>query len=62
MNLVKDKRTLLGFGLGIIFATLLLSLFNTNKAMTDAQVEIRARELGMEYREEFKVLDKDVKE
>lgn len=41
---------------------MLLSLVNTNKAMTDREVEMRARELGMEYKEEFKVIDKDVKE
>jgi hypothetical protein len=29
--------------------------------MTNEQVEMRARELGMEYREEFKVINKDVK-
>jgi len=29
--------------------------------LTDEQVEMKARELGMEYREEFKVIDKDVK-
>jgi hypothetical protein len=38
-----------------------LSLANTSKTLTDEEVEMRARELGMEYREEFKVINKDVK-
>ena len=56
-----DKRTLLGIGIGIIFATVLMSVFSTSKQFSDEQVEMRARELGMKYTEEFKVINKDVK-
>jgi hypothetical protein len=56
-----DKRTLLGIGIGIIFATLLMSAVKPSKQYTNEQVEMRARELGMEYSEEFKVINKDVK-
>jgi DNA-binding ferritin-like protein (Dps family) len=38
-----------------------MSAANSNRLKTQEQVEKRARELGMEYREEFKVINKDVK-
>ncbi|WP_243122245.1 hypothetical protein [Clostridium thermarum] len=53
---------MLGIGIGIIIATLLMSLAPPNKQFTDEQVELRARELGMEYTEEFKVISKDVEQ
>jgi hypothetical protein len=52
---------LLGIGIGIIVATLLMSATSSNIQFTDEQIEIRARELGMEFRDEFKVINKDVK-
>lgn len=60
--MLADKRTLFGIGIGIIFATLLMAAVNSTKKFTDEQVEMRARELGMKYTEEFKVINKDVKQ
>ena len=44
-------KLLLGFGLGLTIASLLLILWPSGR-MNDSQVEKRARELGMVYRQE----------
>ncbi len=38
-----------------------MSTVNYNKKYSDAEIEKRAREMGMEYSQEFKVINKDVK-
>lgn len=52
---------MLGIGIGIIVATLLMSTLNNNKQYTDEQIIQKAKDLGMQFPEDFKVISKEVK-
>lgn len=55
-----DRKILIGIGIGM-FLTGLLTLgisIPTNKSMTNAQIEEKARALGMDYPNDFKVINK----
>lgn len=49
----SNRSFVVGLGIGIIIASLVLSLYNPSK-VSDAQVEKRAREMGMKYPDEIK--------
>ncbi|WP_057978179.1 hypothetical protein [Caloramator mitchellensis] len=51
--MIKDRNFLLGLGIGIVITAILMS-FTTTKNMTNQQIEIKARELGMKYPDEIK--------
>ncbi|MDI0266989.1 flagellar protein [Clostridioides difficile] len=51
-----DKKVLLGIGIGILISTLCIMLFSNND-MSKAEIEKKARELGMKYASEMKVLE-----
>ena len=60
----SDRNVLIGIGLGIITATILLGVisFNNQKPLSKVQIEDKARGYGMDYPSEFKViLDKGAK-
>lgn len=51
---------MLGIGIGLIVATLIMSGVKITTNISDTEIEKRARGLGMDYPSEFKVIDKDV--
>ncbi|CZR95517.1 MULTISPECIES: hypothetical protein [unclassified Clostridioides] len=55
-TLLFDKKVLLGIGIGILISTLCIMLFSNND-MSKAEIEKKARELGMKYASEMKVLE-----
>ncbi|MCC0627665.1 MULTISPECIES: flagellar protein [unclassified Clostridioides] len=54
--LLFDKKVLLGIGIGILISTLCIMLFSNND-MSKAEIEKKARTLGMKYESEMKVLE-----
>lgn len=52
-----DRKVLFGIGIGILISVSLFIIFKPNTIMSDSQVEMRAREMGMNYPSEIKVLD-----
>ncbi|HGM3507983.1 TPA: flagellar protein [Clostridioides difficile] len=54
--LLFDKKVLLGIGIGILISTLCIMLFSNND-MSKAEIEKKARALGMKYASEMKVLE-----
>lgn len=54
--LLFDKKVLLGVGIGILISTLCIMLFSNND-MSKAEIEKKARALGMKYASEMKVLE-----
>ena len=61
-NFLSDRKVLIGIGLGIIIGTSVMFMSDRQHALSKAKVEEKAREYGMIYRDEVKVIfDKDVK-
>lgn len=53
---------LIGIGIGIFIGTSVMLMSDRQQALSKAKVEEKAREYGMIYRDEVKVIfDKDVK-
>lgn len=57
---VIDKKVLIGIGIGMILATIIILIFNQNTKMSDAEIEKAARGLGMHYESECKSLIKSL--
>ncbi|MDP4091319.1 MAG: hypothetical protein Q8930_18895 [Bacillota bacterium] len=51
----------MGIGIGLIIAASIMAAFGSSRKYSDAEIEQRAREMGMEYSTDFKVINKDVK-
>ncbi len=52
---LSDRKILIGIGIGLILgAFIMIITAGPTKQMTDAQVENRARGLGMDFPSEFK--------
>ncbi|SUY47463.1 Uncharacterised protein [Clostridium putrefaciens] len=49
---------LVGIGLGIIIGVVSMFRYNLDKSMSREKIEEKARVLGMDYHEEFKVINK----
>lgn len=61
-NFLSDRKVLIGIGIGIIIGTSVMIMSDRQQALSKAKVEEKAREYGMIYRDEVKVIfDKDVK-
>jgi len=60
IDFLSDRKILLGIGIGIILTVISMSGVKFNNNISDAEIEKRARGLGMEYPSEFKVISKDV--
>jgi len=50
---------LLGIGIGILIGTFFTAYNGINYSLSEGQVEIRARKMGMKYPEEIRVIIKD---
>ncbi|NLZ34120.1 hypothetical protein [Clostridium isatidis] len=55
LDLLKDKKILIGIGIGMIFTSLLMFGFG-NRELSDSEIEERARKMGMHFEDECKVL------
>jgi len=55
-DIFGDKKFSLGIGLGILIATLVISIFGAD-SMSKGEIEMKAREYGMKYPSEIKVLE-----
>jgi uncharacterized membrane protein YciS (DUF1049 family) len=58
IDFLSDRKILIGIGIGMIIATLVMGGVKINLQMSNAEVEKKARGLGMDYPTEFKVLEK----
>ncbi|HAG45051.1 MAG TPA: hypothetical protein DCL31_19165 [Clostridium sp.] len=56
---MADRKVLLGIGIGIIIGTIFMGFSKLNYELSDAQVEVKARALGMKYPDEVKIMIKD---
>lgn len=56
IDFLSDRRILLGIGIGIIIGTVFMTAVKFNVTMTDAAIEEKARGMGMDYPENFKVI------
>jgi len=50
---------LLGIGIGILIGTFFTLISKFNYTLSDGQIEMRAKKLGMTYPSEIKVMIKD---
>jgi|BioPla2DNA2_1021312.scaffolds.fasta_scaffold04441_10 hypothetical protein len=55
LNLLKDRKILIGIGIGMIITSLLTLGFG-NRQLSDSEIEERARKMGMHFEDECKVL------
>ena len=46
----------MGIGIGIVISAILMTGFSFNKEISDSEIEERARDLGMHYEGDCKVL------
>ena len=56
-DFLSDKRLLVGIGIGMIIATLIMTGVNINYSFSSSQIETKARALGMQYPQDFKVIN-----
>jgi hypothetical protein len=61
MDFFSDRKLLLGIGIGIVIGIFSMLGVKYSPSMTQAQIEEKARGLGMTYPEDMKVINKDVK-
>ncbi|WP_023625313.1 hypothetical protein [Clostridium tyrobutyricum] len=57
LELLSDRKVLLGIGIGIIIATSVMLESKIRYTMSKNQIEQKARSMGMQYPEEIKVID-----
>ncbi|KEI09479.1 hypothetical protein Z954_12530 [Clostridium botulinum C/D str. BKT2873] len=57
MNFLSDKKVLIGIGLGIIISTLFMINTKIQFNLSRYKIEMKAREYGMEYKDEHKVIE-----
>ena len=55
-SIIIDNKFLLGVGIGMLIATLVITL-TSEDSMNKSEIEMKAREYGMKYPSEVKVLD-----
>ena len=61
-DFLSDRKVLMSIGIGIFIGTSVMLMSDRQQALSKAKVEEKAREYGMIYRDEVKVIfDKDVK-
>lgn len=57
----RDRKVLIGIGIGLIVASIAIGGLNINKTMTRAQIEEKAKSYGMDYPSESKfIITKEV--
>ncbi|MBS5951859.1 MAG: hypothetical protein KIC47_16375, partial [Clostridium sp.] len=55
-NFLSDRKILMGIGIGMIITVILMLGVNYSGEISDANIEEKARGLGMHYNDECKVL------
>jgi hypothetical protein len=61
IDFLSDRKILLGIGIGILIATVVMSGVKLASNVNDAEIERRARGLGMDYPSEFRVIEEENK-
>ena len=54
IEFLSDSKILLGIGIGLILGVVLMFSYKYNNTLTDAQIEEKARDLGMHFEGECK--------
>ena len=62
LNLLKDRKVLVGIGIGMILTSLVALGFNKTAYMSDLEIEEKARTMGMHYEDECKAFFEGDKE
>ncbi|KEI05714.1 hypothetical protein Y848_03250 [Clostridium botulinum C/D str. Sp77] len=57
VNFLSDRKVLVGIGLGIIISTLFMINTKIQFNLSRYKIEMKAREYGMEYKDEHKVIE-----
>jgi hypothetical protein len=57
INFISDRKVLVGIGIGMIIATVFMLSVKINVNLSQAEIEMRARKYGMEYKGEHKVIE-----
>lgn len=57
IDFLSDRKILLGIGVGLLIATIIMSSVKLQINISNAEIERRARGLGMDYPNEFKVIN-----
>ena len=57
MDFLSDRRVLVGIGIGIIIGTAVMVNAKINVSISKTEIEMKAREYGMEYKGEHKVIE-----
>lgn len=57
MDFLSDRKVLLGIGIGIIIGTTIMINAKIRVNLSQYQIEMKAREYGMEYKDEHKVIE-----
>lgn len=58
VDFLSDRRVLAGIGIGIVISTLLMINTKIQYNLSRYKIEMKAREYGMEYKDEHKVIEK----
>lgn len=56
MKFLTDRKIMLGIGIGILIGTFCMTISQFTYSLSDAQIEMRARKLGMKYPDEMKIM------
>ncbi|KGM97388.1 hypothetical protein Z968_03740 [Clostridium novyi A str. 4552] len=58
VDFLSDRKVLAGIGIGIVISTLLMINTKIQYNLSRYKIEMKAREYGMEYKDEHKVIEK----
>lgn len=56
-NLISYRMLIIGIGIGLIIATVLFMTFGVTRQLTKFQIEEKAKSFGMDYPQDFKVIN-----
>ena len=60
IDFLNDRKLLIGVGIGLIIATILMWGYKSNQELSKARIEEKAMEYGMKYPDEVKtIFDKE---
>lgn len=58
IDFFSDRKVLLGIGMGMIIGTTIMINAKIRVNLSQYQIEMKAREYGMEYKDEYKVIER----
>lgn len=58
IDFFSDRKVLLGVGVGMIIGTTIMINAKIRVNLSQYQIEMKAREYGMEYKDEYKVIER----